>query len=92
MVVDCYEAAIAKVMDAQEQASTDYPSILVDGHRLHICLTDRRWEVWINTDERDFDGLCIASAPTRAGAVAAARVTVLALCNVLAADQLKGRA
>ncbi len=90
MVVDCYEAAIAKVMEAQEKASANYPAVLIDGHRLHVCETDRRWEVWVNTDERDFDGICIAVGSSRDSAVGSARVTLLALSGYLAVEQLKG--
>lgn len=45
----------------------------LDGNRIHIAseqLND--FEVWLNTDVGDFDGLCVGCGPTREIAVSQA--------------------
>lgn len=45
----------------------------LDGNRIHISSDDPNdFQVWLNTDVGDFDGLCIGCGPTRANAVAQA--------------------
>jgi hypothetical protein len=63
-----------------DAASENYPAIeLGKGHRLHVCeVEEQDWEVWLNTEVQDFDGLCIAAGKTRQEAVTAA-VEVLEL-------------
>lgn len=74
----------------QERASRLYPSQVAGAQRLHIwCGSDGVWEVWVNTDERDFDGVCVARGDSRAAVVQAARVTLLSLAGVLGAQYLK---
>jgi hypothetical protein len=47
-------------------ASLHYPStLLISGQRLHIFPMDGRWEVWLNTEISDFDGLCMGVGDTR---------------------------
>lgn len=41
------------------------------------------WEVWLNTDESDFDGLCIGSGTTRELAVEYAIATLSPALNWL---------
>lgn len=85
MTADPYELAIAKVMAEQERASCQYPSTLVAGHRLHIFeASDGRWEVWINTDLSDFDGVCVGQGRHRLAALADARLALLAINGFLA--------
>jgi hypothetical protein len=56
-------------MDATERASERYPSIEVEGHLLHICEMDGDWQVWLNTEDANFTGLCVSSCPTREAAI-----------------------
>lgn len=90
MTADPYEAAIVKVLSEQERVSALYPSTLIEGHRLHIfCAHDGRWEVWLNTEASDFDGLCIGTGPHRLAALADARLALLAINGFLAQQHLK---
>jgi hypothetical protein len=60
-------------LSSQDTASQDYPSVkLPTGECLHIFQMDGEWEVWLNTEVSDFDGICVGSAVTRDEAVAAA--------------------
>lgn len=57
---------------------TTYPAKLCCGCRLHVYRqggATGEWEVWLNTETADFDGLCVAVGSTYAAAVAEA-VTV----------------
>ena len=64
-------------MDEAEAASRAFPSIQLEaGAGLHVCLLGGGWEVWLNTEDADFTGLCLSVQPTREEAVAEA-VTVL---------------
>ncbi len=57
--------------DAQDVASTKYPAIVLPrGNRLHVCRHEHHWQIWLNTEAGDFDGLCIGAASTRDRAVA----------------------
>lgn len=53
----------------------------LDGNRIHIVSeAENDFEVWLNTNVGDFDGLCIGCGQTRQGAVDdAARVLKQAL-------------
>jgi uncharacterized lipoprotein YmbA len=43
----------------------------LDGNRLHVLSeTANDFQVWLNTDVQDFDGLCIGYGPSRETAVA----------------------
>jgi hypothetical protein len=53
-----------------EVASERYPSVLVAGHLLHVFETRGEWEVWLNTEDADFTGLCVSVAATRQDAIA----------------------
>lgn len=45
----------------------------LDGNRIHISAdSDDDWNVWLNTDVDDFDGLCIGCGQSRKEAVAEA--------------------
>ncbi len=62
-----------QIQDALDIASRDYPAIeLRTGQRLHVCREDGHWQVWLNTETADFDGLCVATGDTRREAVTAA--------------------
>lgn len=60
-------------------ASRTYPAREVEGHRLHVYEQGGAWHVWLNTEVSDFDGVCIAVAPTYDDAVGQA-VRVLEAC------------
>lgn len=59
-------------ISAVDRAVELYPSVLVEGHLLHVCEMHGEWVVWLNTEDMDFTGLCVAAAPTRDAAVAEA--------------------
>jgi len=65
-------------MHETEVASRDHPSVLLDGGaaRVHVFQMSGEWQVWINTSDADFTGLCLAAAATRDEAVAAAVATL----------------
>lgn len=49
----------------------------IDGNRIHILSElPNDFEVWLNTDVADFDGLCIGCGPTREKAVYDAAVAL----------------
>lgn len=52
-------------MSATRAASDTYPSVLIEGHLVHVCLNADEWEVWINCEDMDFTGLCIGVGLTR---------------------------
>lgn len=54
-----YASATNRERDAQDAASEDYPAHRLPGYRLHVFREDDQWEVWLNTEASDFDGLCI---------------------------------
>lgn len=57
-------------MSATARASEDYPSVaLSTGQLLHVCQMGGEWEVWINCEDADFTGLCVAVGATRDDAV-----------------------
>lgn len=62
------DAAMEKVAAAGEQ----YPSVLVAGRLLHVFEMDGEWQVWLNTEDMDFTGLCVSVGDTRDEATAAA--------------------
>lgn len=74
------QISIAKLPeDQQERAMTDvdearekYPSVLVEGHLLHVCFIFDEWQVWLNTEDAEFTGLCVAVGATRDEAVESA--------------------
>lgn len=59
-------------MSAVDRAVEQYPSVLVEGHLLHVCEMHGEWQVWLNTEDMDFTGLCVAAGSTRAAVVAEA--------------------
>lgn len=71
------EAQERSIQGALDRASELYPAIeLRTPQRLHIFRSelgsDPNWEVWLDTEVTDFDGLCIGVAKTRDGAITAA--------------------
>jgi hypothetical protein len=72
-------------MNEADDASARHPSIRVGGCSLHICEIEGHWQVWLNTEDADFTGLCISSRKTRQKAVGEAVRTLEA-----ALDRLQG--
>lgn len=57
-------------MAETEQASEDYPSVpLPTGQRLHVFRTGETWDVWLNCEDADFTGICVAVGTTRDDAI-----------------------
>jgi hypothetical protein len=61
---------MSRTLDSNDQASRDYPSVLVAGHLVHVYKQDGEWSVWLNCEDMDFTGLCIGIGKTRNRAVA----------------------
>jgi len=61
-------------MDECDQAIEQYPAIkLSTGQRLHVFETGGRWSVWLNCEDADFTGICVAAdQSTRDSAIAEA--------------------
>lgn len=76
IVAENEHVAVDAIVDSLDRASVTFPAVEVGrGHSLHVFQAEylsRDWEVWLNTEVADFDGLCIGSAATREAAVAAA--------------------
>jgi hypothetical protein len=73
------------VMAACDDASERYPAaVLPTGERLHVYEQAGEWHVWLNCEDADFTGICVAVAPTRDEAIARAVAVFEA-----AADQLQ---
>ena len=49
-------------MDECRRASEDYPSVaLATGQLLHVFKEGGRWSVWLNCEDADFTGICVAA-------------------------------
>lgn len=61
-------------MHETEIASQKFPSVaLSTGERLHVFeMSPSTWEIWLNCEDSDFTGICVAVGDTRADVVAAA--------------------
>jgi len=71
-------------MAEAERAGDAYPSVLVRGHLLHVFEIGGRWDVWLNCEDANFTGVCIAADhETRDGAVAEAVGVLEAVTAVL---------
>ena len=54
-------------------ASEDFPAIpLTTGHSLHVFAMGGYWQVWLNTQPADFNGLRVAMGRTYEDAINAA--------------------
>lgn len=71
-VSDLPDAKQEAVMHQTEVASEQYPSVLIEGVRVHVCEMDGDWEVWLNCEDMDFTGLCVSVGTTRDDALAQA--------------------
>lgn len=55
-----------------------------NGHRLHVVETGPNyWEVWLDTELEDFDGICLAQGSTQASAVGRAVMLLDAAADFL---------
>lgn len=63
-------------MESTVIASRDYPSVVVNGCTLHICQIDGEWQIWLNTEDADWTGVCISAGHTRDEAVSDAVKTL----------------
>jgi hypothetical protein len=82
-------------MHENERASESHPSVPVGGCSLHVCQYDGEWQVWLNTCDADFTGLCVSVGRTRDIAIAEAVATLEAAVDVLqqpAPDAIAGSA
>lgn len=68
----------------QDTASEAYPSVaLSTGERLHVFRMSDGWQVWLNTEVADFDGVCVASGDIRDDAVSQAVAVFEAAAEML---------
>lgn len=52
--------------DINDRATLKYPAIVIEGHLVHVCAWEPGdWQVWVNTEAEEFDGLCVGSGDTR---------------------------
>lgn len=65
-------------------------AITATGHKLHIFWDGDMWEVWLNTEVEDFDGICIGSGKFKEDALEDAMLT-LSLLHSVAAQLMGGR-
>lgn len=66
------DAAMASVDEAREK----YEQVEVGGCGLHVCFIDDEWQVWLNTEDATFTGLCVSTGATRDLALADAVATL----------------
>jgi hypothetical protein len=72
------------IADHNDASSNAYPSRLTTaGNRVHVFERDGEWDVWLNTEDMDFTGLCIGSGETREAAVADAVAALEAAVEIL---------
>jgi len=65
------EKAQDAAMRAVDAAIAEYPAVLLPtGQRLHVFCQGGAWDVWLNCEDADFTGICVAVQGTRAEAVA----------------------
>lgn len=58
----------------------------INDHDLHIhSSADDDWEVWLNTEVQDYDGLCVGCGNSREKALADAAETFEAAARILRA-------
>lgn len=86
---DAFERAIQQQLARDARSSDDYPSVLVGGHRLHVFKEPDGWQAWLNTEDRDFDGLCIARGVSRLDVLIEARRVLMALMFHIGTTYLK---
>lgn len=72
---DRQDAAMASV----DEATDRYRQVLVRDCGLHVCRIDGEWQVWLNTDDATFTGLCVSAGATRQIAVGDAVTTLEAI-------------
>lgn len=65
--------SVMSIVQQNEEMSERYPSVeLESGVSVHIYERDGAWSVWINPEDHDFSGMCLAHEPTKHGAIEAA--------------------
>jgi hypothetical protein len=75
---------MASIQSTNDQASRRFPPTLIEGHLVHVCQWGcDDWQVWLNTEVADFDGLCIGSGSTRDEALAVAVKALEAVVDFL---------
>jgi len=82
-ITELPEAQQTAALSDTQRASRDEPSVLVEGALVHVCEMSGDYEVWINCEDADFTGLCIAAAPFRYEAIAEAVKTLRAIVRHL---------
>jgi hypothetical protein len=70
------EAKQDEAMASVDEATEKYAQVEVGGCGLHICFIDGEWQVWLNTEDATFTGLCVSAGPTRQAAIADAVATL----------------
>lgn len=83
MKANPFEQGELSIRENEDRASKQYPSIPVEGCALHVFGLEGGWQVWLNTEVQDFDGLCIGTGTSRNGAIAEARKVLEACVEVL---------
>ena len=77
------ETRVNSIIAANDEASNESPSVLIAGHLVHVFRRGRDWEVWLNTEDMNFTGLCICVGTTRSQAVTPAVAALTAVCEYL---------
>ncbi len=57
------------ISQQNDEASEQYPSVLIERHLLHVYEQGGEWHVWLNCEDMDFTGLCLGLGATRDEAV-----------------------
>lgn len=90
-MLDPFEVVVLQELALQEWLSATFPSVEVAGHRLHTFESAEGWEVWLNTEDRDFDGLCLAHGKTKRDVIIEARRVLMALTYHLGTEYMRER-
>lgn len=73
----------SSITDQNEEAERAFPPVEVKGHLLHVFQRDGEWNVWLNTEDMCFTGLCIGIGASRDEAVRQAVAALEAATEVL---------
>lgn len=76
-------------MAAADYAREHFPSVPVGHGSLHVCNYDGDWQIWLNCEDSEFTGLCLASCVSKQAALTEATATLEAALDALQSDRYR---
>ncbi len=82
------EMLLQRQVERNDMIAELYPAVLVEGHLVHVFQENgRHWQVWVNTEDLEFTGLCVGTGETRDEAIAVAVKALEAIVEHLQSPQ-----